>query len=126
MNYSSRYGRAAVDGVPQGTSGETMVANLGKWWPGLSGEQLAGVDGAIRYLRAGSPLLFLAKGASTYKFDTKGNKQTKAWPGHFMVLLGVESDGNTFSISDPSGARHKFIDKSELSKCLIWRIFAVH
>ena len=128
MNYTSQYGRTAVNGIPQGTSGDVMVNNIGRWWPEFAGEQIAGaggkkIDTAISHLRAGRPLLFLAKGQTTYKYAANGSKDTKKWPGHFMVLLGVESDGNVFWISDPSRARHKFIDRSELQNCFIWRIY---
>lgn len=125
-SYSSQYGRTAVNGIPQGTSGEVMVNNIGRWWPEFAGEQIGGanrVDSAIAHLRAGHPLLFLAKGQTTYRFDGKGNRESKKWPGHFMVLLGVEKDGKVFWISDPSKARHKFIDRAELQNCLIWHIY---
>lgn len=131
MNYTSQYGRAAgiEDGklVPMGTSGDVMLANVGKYWPGYAAEEIKSVDLAIRWLRTGTPLIFLATGnAATWKYD-KGNKQVNKWGGHFMVLLGVESNSQgpdqRFWVADPSLARTKYTDTANLGRCRIWRVY---
>jgi hypothetical protein len=133
MSYASRYGRAALpdkDGklAPQGTSGDVMLANVGKYWPGYAGEEIKSVDLAIRWLRTGTPLIFLATGnVATWKYDQKGTKQVTTWGGHYMVLLGVESNSQgpdqRFWVADPSLARTKYTDTANLSRCRIWRVY---
>lgn len=54
------------------------------------------MEEAIGWLRRGAPLIFLCKGCTTYKYDKKGDKVNKKWTGHFMVVIGVEHDGQTF------------------------------
>jgi Peptidase_C39 like family len=126
MKYTSQYGRAADDkGQPSGTSGPIMIANIGKYWPNFAGEKVNTVDEATALLRAGSPLVFLCRNCTTYKYDQKGNKKEMKWPGHFMVLLGVENDEETFWISDPSLAHHKYISREELEGTDIWYIHKV-
>jgi hypothetical protein len=141
MAYASKYGRAAGpdksgDVVPQGTSGDVMLANVGKYWPGFAGEAVgggparqAGVDLAIRWLRMGTPLIFLASGnVTTWKYDVGGRKQEHKWTGgHFMVLIGVESNSQgpdqRLWVADPSLARTRYIDADNLSRCRIWRVY---
>jgi hypothetical protein len=133
MSYASRYGRTALpdkDGklAPQGTSGDVMLANVGKYWPGYAGEEIKSVDLAIRWLRTGTPLIFLATGnVATWKYDQKGTKQVTTWGGHYMVLLGVESNSQgpdqRFWVADPSLARTKYTDTANLSRCRIWRVY---
>jgi len=124
MAYTSQYGRAADDtGEPSGTSGPVMIANISKYWPDYEGEKVKNVDEATDWLRAGSPLVFLCRKCTTYKYDNKGNKVEKNWGGHFMVVLGVENDEETFWITDPSLAHHKYISRQELAKTDIWHIY---
>ena len=123
MAYTSSHGRAADSkGQPSGTSGQVMISDIGAYWPDYEGKTVNSVDNAASLLRAGKPLVFLAKQVTTYRYDKKGVKETHTWPGHFMVLLGVEHDTNTFWISDPSRKAHKYIDRKELAKCQIWQI----
>jgi len=133
MAYASRYGRVAVpkDGklVPMGTSGDVMLANVGKYWPGYAGEEIKSVDLAIRWLRTGTPLIFLAHGdVKTWKYDQRGTKNEHTWTdGHYMVLLGVESNSQgpdqRFWVADPSRARTKYTDTANLSQCRMWRVY---
>jgi hypothetical protein len=124
MAYTSKYGRAAdASGEPSGTSGPVMIANISKYWPDYTGEKVAHVDEAATLLRAGNPLVFLCHPCTTYKYDNKAQKVAKKWGGHFMVLLGVENDDQTFWISDPSLAHHKYISSTELEKTQIWHIY---
>lgn len=126
MKYTSQYGRAANDkGEPSGTSGPIMIANISKYWPNFAGEKVNTVDEATALLRSGSPLVFLCRKCTTYKYDQKGNKKEITWPGHFMVLLGVENDEETFWITDPSLAHHKYISRAELEGTDIWHIYKV-
>jgi len=121
MDYASRYGRAADDkGVPQGTSGKIMMDNIGRYWPNYSGRPVKDLDEAKILLRHNNPIVFLAKNTVTYKYDGKGNKQQITWPGHFMVVLGYEGNGDPFWISDPSRFQSKFISADELKKCSMW------
>ena len=124
MDYTSKHGRAADDqGKPSGTSGPTMISDIGKYWPDYEGRRVERVSEAAVYLRMGRPLVFLCKNCTTYKYGSNGVKQSKKWPGHFMVLLGVETDTKTFWITDPSLAHHKYISSDELQKnAIIWRI----
>jgi hypothetical protein len=115
----------ARKGQPSGTSGPIMISNIGKYWPNFAGEKVNTVDEATALLRAGSPLVFLCRNCTTYKYDQKGNKKEMKWPGHFMVLLGVENDEETFWISDPSLAHHKYISREELEGTDIWYIHKV-
>src|SRR5262249_54984912 len=90
-DYTSRYGRAADrQGRPSGTSGPVMIGNISKYWPDYEGRKVGTMEDAVALLRAGSPLVFLCRNCTTYKYGTKGEKVTKTWPGHFMVVLGVE------------------------------------
>jgi hypothetical protein len=124
MDYTSKYGRAADDqGQPSGTSGPIMITNISKYWPDYQGEKVGSVDQAAMLLRQGAPLVFLCHHCTTYKYDSRGNKLTKMWPGHFMVLLGVENGNQTFWITDPSLAHHKYISREELQKTEIWHIY---
>ncbi|PVX75233.1 C39 family peptidase [Paraburkholderia unamae] len=124
MQYTSEYGRAAdKKGEPSGTSGTVMIENIRKYWPDYEGAKVASVDAAATLLRQGNPLVFLCKNCSTYRYDEKGHKLPKMWPGHFMVLLGVEQGDKTFWITDPSSQHHKYIDKEELKKTTIWHIY---
>jgi hypothetical protein len=132
MNYSSIYGGAADKNLkPQGTSGVTMMGNLGKWWPGYSSTMLAhgrkGVDEAERLLKSGNLLLFLCKNGSTFDFNRKGHRKEHHWGGHFMVLVGVDSAGSgphqVFFIADPSRSKTRFITRETLElHCEIWRV----
>jgi hypothetical protein len=132
MDFASRHGRAAdANNVPSGTDGNAMMNNLGAYWPGYTAQKLAtgstGVDAAERLLKSGSLLLFLMKNGDTYKYDAKGNMKKHHWPGHFMVLIGVNSTqtGSTeeFFISDPSRAQTHFIARTELeTHCQIWQV----
>ena len=122
-DYTSKYGRAAdSQGQPSGTSGPVMIANISKYWPDYDGQKVIGVDQAVGFLRQGMPLVFLCRNCTTYKYGTKGEKLTKTWPGHFMVVLGAENDNKTFWITDPSLAHHKYISREELQKTDIWCI----
>jgi Peptidase_C39 like family len=121
MDYTSRYGRAADDkGVPQGTSGKIMVDNISRFWPEYSGRAVASLEEAKILLRSHHPIVFLAKNTVTWKYDSKGNKNQITWPGHFMVVLGYEGNGDPFWISDPSRFQSKFISADELKKCAMW------
>jgi hypothetical protein len=123
MSYTSQHGRKAdALGVPAGTHGPTMIANLDKYWPGYEGRPVAGPDDAERLLRAGNPLVFVCHNCTTFKYD-QGKRSSHKWPGHFMVLLGVEHDGQTFWISDPSKRRDKYISRSELRHTQIWHVY---
>jgi hypothetical protein len=136
MKFSSQYGRWAApdkDGILKGagTSVQIMLANIGKYWPGLAGERIGSVDLAVRWLRAGSPLIFQIlpnTGIQVWKYDSRGRKDVHTWnDGHIMVLLGVESNSQgpdqRFWIADPSLARSKYIDAANLSRCLMWRVY---
>jgi hypothetical protein len=124
MEYASKHGRAATPGGdPNGTDGNAMVSHLGETWPDYTGERVLSVADAIRLLRLGEILLFLCLNGKTYKHSADGKKEYTTWPGHYMVLWGVESNGRTFWISDPSLAKTKYIDLDQLtSHCTIWRI----
>jgi hypothetical protein len=124
MSYTSTHGRAAdANGNPSGTSGPIMIANIAAYYPDYQGRSVSSLKDAARILRAGSPIIFLAKNTTTYKYDRDGNKITHTWPGHFMVLLGVEHDEKVFWISDPSRAAHKYITSEELKKTQMWWVY---
>jgi hypothetical protein len=123
MQYTSKYGRAADShGLPSGTSGPTMVNNIGRFWPGYAGRKISLVDDAITLLRSGKPLLLLCHGCTAYKL-IGGREVAKTFPGHFMVLLGVEHDNRTFWLADPSLARNKYISREQLKKTEMWHIY---
>jgi hypothetical protein len=129
MAYTSKYGRAADNNdVPQGTSGQVMMANLSKSWPDLASEKIQTLADAVKWLRLGEPLVFLCKDCTTYKYDAQSNKVERKWGGHFMVVVGVEHDEKTFWISDPSLAHHKYISSAELKNTMtaggIWRVYS--
>lgn len=135
MGYTSQYGRVAgaskdrAEIVPQGTSGDTMIKNLGKYWPGYAGEEVASIDLAVRWLRAGTPLIFLATGnATTWKYKADGTKNVSTWKGgHYMVLVGVESNSDgpdqRFWVADPSLARTRYTSTADLKQCRMWRVY---
>lgn len=122
MEYSSRYGRAADDkGIPQGTSGKVMMDNVSIYWPQYMSRPVLNLADAKALLRQSKPIVFLAKDrVVTWKYDKKGNRVEQAWPGHFMVVLGFEGNGDPFWIADSSRFQGKFISASELSKCAMW------
>jgi hypothetical protein len=122
MKYTSQYGRAAnAQGIPQGTSGKVMMDNISHYWPEYTSRPVLGLDDAKDLLRRHKPLVFLAKNnVVTWKYDKKGNRVEKAWPGHFMVVLGFEGNGDPFWIADSSRFQSKFISASELSRCAMW------
>jgi hypothetical protein len=122
MKYTSQYGRAAnAQGVPQGTSGQIMMDNISRYWPKYTSRPVLNLEDAKALLRQHKPLVFLAKNnVVTWKYDQKGNRVQKAWPGHFMVVLGFEGDGETFWIADSSLFQGKFISASELRRCTMW------
>jgi hypothetical protein len=133
MKYASQYGRVADKNLePQGTSGDTMMNNLDKVWPAYRSQKLGNGKGAVDqaeiYLKAGEILIFLCQNGDTYKFDAKQKMVTQHWPGHYMVLVGVDSIGSgakqAFFIEDPSGAKTRFISRGMLEKCAtIWRVY---
>jgi hypothetical protein len=134
MGYTSEYGRYAgpsKDGTlePQGTSGDIMIKNLDKRWPGYAGEEVTSVDLAVRWLRMGTPLIFLANGATTtWKYNAKGTRDVHRWGGgHYMVLVGVENGPDDakqqFWVADPSRARTRYTSRADLQTCRIWRVF---
>jgi Peptidase_C39 like family len=137
MDYSSEYGRAAgltsggdkMEG--KGTDGNVMINNLGQRYPGYAGEKIQSVDLAVRWLRAGTPIIFLANGnTATWSNNPNGSRSVHRWKeGHYMVLLGVEDgpeDANQlFWVADPSLARTKYTSRADLQKCSgMWRVFA--
>jgi hypothetical protein len=123
MQYTSKYGRAADNkSQPSGTSGTVMMDNISKYWPDFTGEKVLDVDHAASLLRAGSPLVFLCRHCTTYKY-VKGQVKTTTFSGHFMVLLGVENDSKTFWITDPSLAHTTYISRDELKNSDIWRVY---
>ena len=122
MQYTSTYGRAAdKDGVPQGTSGGVMMDHISTYWPQYMSRSVMSMADARTLLRQKKPIVFLAKGGVvTWKYDAKGGRVEQAWPGHFMVVLGYEGNGDTFWIADSSHFQGKFISAAELSKCAMW------
>ncbi|MEY4581942.1 MAG: hypothetical protein RL701_6645 [Pseudomonadota bacterium] len=123
MTFTSKFGRAADGaGLPSGTSGPTMVNNIGQYWPGYAGTKLATIDEATRLLRDGNPLLFLCHNCTTRKM-VHGKSLSHTFPGHFMVLVGVEHDEKTYWIVDPSAGNYKYIDRKQLDKTEIWHIY---
>jgi len=127
MTYASRYGRAANSkGEPQGTSGEVMMDNISVDWPDYTSRRVVGLDDAKALLRRHRPIVFLAKhNVVTWKYDRRGHRVQRAWPGHFMVVLGYEGAGDPFWIADPSHFKSTFISASELSKCQMWVVVPV-
>lgn len=123
MKYTSQYGRAADDkGQPQGTSGSVMMDNLSKNWPDYDAEKVYDLKHAASYLKTNSPLVFLCRNCTTYKY-VGGLKQNTTFPGHFMVLVGVENDEKTFWISDPSLAKTTHVSREQLQGSDIWRVY---
>jgi len=123
MKYTSQYGRAADDkNQPSGTSGTIMMDNISKYWPDYEAEKVSDLNHAAALLRANNPLVFLCRNCTTYKL-VNGQKKSTTFPGHFMVLLGVENDNKTFWISDPSHAQTTYISSSELQGSDIWRVY---
>lgn len=123
MKYTSQYGRAADDkGNPSGTSGKIMMDNISTYWPDYEAEQVSDLNHAATLLRGNTPLVFLCKNCTTYKL-VKGQKKPTTFPGHFMVLVGVENDGKTFWISDPSLAHTTYISSDQLQGSDIWRVY---
>src|SRR3984893_4699891 len=136
MEYTSAHGRKADKDkkessptygtvVPQGTDGTIMMRDISTYWPDFEGEKVLSVDDAARFLRMGSPLVFACRGCTTYKLNAKGEHQNKTYPGHFMVLVGVESGDKTFWISDPALTHTTHISRGELEgkNNEIWRIY---
>ena len=120
MDYASRYGRSAdKKGLPAGTSGKIMMDNISRWWPDFKARTVNGLSDAKRLLRSYQPIVFLAKNTVTWKYTRHGKRQ-HTWPGHFMVVLGYEGNGDPFWISDPSHFQSKFISADELKKCAMW------
>ena len=124
MVYTSQYGRAAnAQGVPQGTSGQIMMDNISRYRPDYTSRPILDLEDAKAMLRQHKPLVFLAKNnVVTWKYDQKGQRVEKAWPGHFMVVLGFEGKGDPFWSADSSQFQGKFISASELSRCAMWVI----
>ncbi len=128
MEYTGYNGRAVgADGQPAGTSGEVMINNVSRWWPDYTGERVASVDAATALLQAGNPLVFLCVKGDTWKYEA-GKKVVKTWTGgHFMVLLGYESNPagkpDTFWITDPSLAHTQYVSRATLQgTCQIWHV----
>lgn len=123
MDYTSTYGRAADDkGVPQGTSGKIMMDNVSRYWPDYTSRPVMGIKDAKLLLRQNKPIVFLARdNVVTWKYEN-GRRVEMKWPGHFMVVLGYEGDGDPFWIADSSRFKGKFISASELAKCSMWLV----
>ncbi len=123
MKYTSTYGRAAdKNDKPAGTAGSVMMANLSKQYPDYEAEDVYDLKHAANFLKAGTPLVFLCQNCTSYKY-VSGQKKTTTFPGHFMVLVGVENDEKTFWISDPSLAKTTHISSTELQGSSIWRVY---
>jgi hypothetical protein len=73
-----------------------MIKNLDKYWPGYAGVEVGSIDLAVRWLSAGTPLIFLAHGnATTWNYNKNGTKDVHTWEGgHHMVLVGVENNSD--------------------------------
>jgi hypothetical protein len=92
-DYSTHHGR--VKG--SGTSGDVMMNDLEKGFPGKKGRKLKNLEEVRAALRDGKPVLFLGHNMG----GTKNNgKAAKAYKGHFMVLNGVSEDGKNFDVLD--------------------------
>lgn len=92
-DYSTYHGR--VKG--SGTSGDVMMNDLEKGFPGRKGRKLKNLEEVRAALRDGKPVMFLGHNIS----GTKNNGDpAKPYGGHFMVLNGVSDDGKNFDVLD--------------------------
>lgn len=99
--YAATHGRVCNNG----TSGDTMVTQVGTGWPGFTGRRISLTQTAAE-LRAGNLVIFLCH-------DCTGRKQSggpKHYGGHFMVLSAVSDDGSTYNVLDPGAAEANDIE----------------
>jgi hypothetical protein len=94
-----------------GTNGQVMASKVSTKWPGYQGRKVS-LDQATGMLRDGKMVFFLCKGCT----GTKKAGGTHTFSGHFMVLDGVNDDGTSFDVLDPSRADVTSITKAELAK----------
>ncbi len=72
------------------------------------------MDGIDSALRSGKPIIFLCGGCQVSSPKNKNASKTKSFPGHFMVLTGVDDKGN-YTVNDPSRAGYQTITKGQVA-----------
>jgi hypothetical protein len=99
--YAATHGRVCNSG----TSGDTMVTQIGSGFPGYAGQRIT-LEQTVAELRQANLVIFLCHGCT-------GNTRsggTKHYGGHFMVLRSVDSTGRTFSVLDPGAGETRDIE----------------
>ena len=96
-DYATHHGR--VKG--SGTSGDTMMGDLSKSYPGFTGQSVGKLANAVESLNNGVPVMFLGHDVHGTRKDGTDTK----YGGHYMMLNGVSDDGKKFDVLD--GGRNK-------------------
>src|SRR5439155_3113778 len=122
-----------------GTAGDPMIRGIRQVWPEFSGSRV-NLQEAIGLLQEGRLLVFLSKGCQGWNAPPALDRRNRwtpepppvSYPGHYMVLAGVEGPpGNElFYVVDPGrNARRmmRFISRRQLQSPHqgIWWVYRV-